>query len=398
MRFVNKGHEFDQIGKKMASKTFSISMCGTDDFALRFYEKYSQEFKINKIYGSQNESFNANLLTNMNDIPLYSAIADMIVITLRRNKNAKQIALKLESLGYIENITYFYARNFEEIYQAYVKSSKYLRYAELMITEKCMLSCKNCCLFIPYYIEPEHMHVEDAIANIDAFFKQIDYTFHFRLLGGEPLLHPGLSEIVNHVGNRYASKIDYFDIATNAMILPKPELLEYAKKYQIVFSISDYSNTKKTRIDDFISLLNKNEIRYQKDDNNSWLDLGFFNWQKRGSDEEAVHKFDRCGNLWRTIYDEKLYYCNIASSASRAHLFKDYEANYLDLRHPINPIEMLEFNWGFSDEGCEHLCNFCDGYSTQINNNIIPKAVQIERDGAAEFSKAFRENYLGDFL
>lgn len=75
----------------------------------------------------------------------------------------------------------------------------YLNYVELPITTKCSLRCKNCANLIQYYEYGEFLDGKSLINDVYRLCQITEKIEMFRILGGEPLLHPQLKEILEGI-------------------------------------------------------------------------------------------------------------------------------------------------------------------------------------------------------
>src|SRR5262249_58572664 len=87
---------------------------------------------------------------------------------------------------------------------------------EFHIAEHCNLRCRSCAHLSPAL--PKHFVDPDALASdLTALARSYQVTV-LRLLGGEPLLHPNLLDIMMAVRESHiAEKIE---ITTNGVLLP----------------------------------------------------------------------------------------------------------------------------------------------------------------------------------
>jgi organic radical activating enzyme len=98
------------------------------------------------------------------------------------------------------------------------------RRLEYNIVEHCNLACRSCSHLSP--IQAKH-HVDADVLERDLTLLSRHYHAQtVRLLGGEPLLHPGLIDIIRRV--RRSQVADVICIVTNGVLLPRmgPEFWE----------------------------------------------------------------------------------------------------------------------------------------------------------------------------
>ena len=103
-------------------------------------------------------------------------------------------------------------------------SKPFLNYLEINLVDNCNLNCKGCAHFSNIcdknYVEVKKF--EQDLKKITEIFN----LYNFRLLGGEPLLHPNLKEILEIA--RYYLPSSRIVIVTNGLLLDKlsPEILK----------------------------------------------------------------------------------------------------------------------------------------------------------------------------
>lgn len=108
--------------------------------------------------------------------------------------------------------------------------------------EHCNLNCKSCCHYSsiaqPEFLDPEVL--EKNLMKLSKF----QSSFHaFQILGGEPLLHPDLADIMD-ISRKYFDKIR-ITLTTNGILLLNDDKLPHAfwqscKKNNIVIRLTRY--------------------------------------------------------------------------------------------------------------------------------------------------------------
>ena len=110
----------------------------------------------------------------------------------------------------------------------------------------CTLNCKYCADHIPYTKKEHRSFVpkEDVIADIYTLSNICEFITVVELIGGEPLLHPDLHDIIKSVQG--IRNIGIVNIVTNGTVMPDDTLLDQLSNPYTVVNISDYSvNLKK---------------------------------------------------------------------------------------------------------------------------------------------------------
>ena len=120
-----------------------------------------------------------------------------------------------------------------------------LTYFEMPIVDSCNLNCKGCL----FAYNQEETAGPIALVEIKSDLKQMADRFAdvawIRFLGGEPLLHPDLVEILSYARRLYPATI--LDVCTNGLLIPSLDeaVLEAIKDNHISLHISGYQPTYK---------------------------------------------------------------------------------------------------------------------------------------------------------
>lgn len=310
-----------------------------------------------------------------------------IIITAPSIKAQIQIKKQLETMGFVDEHDFTTYTKLMMIWKWHSEKLIAMNYAEVMITSKCNLKCQNCGLYIPHYENPQHRSIESIIQDLDSYFKVIDYVSEFRLLGGEPLIHPEITSLVEIIGEKYRGKIGEFAIVTNGIAVLRSELIRTMKKYEAVFHISDYSNQLPqfyNAINNLISVLKENGVFYKKSISGKWLNLGSPFISRKLSKKQLAEKFNHCKMPCRGLYDQKIYYCGPLSSAVMAQIYSADENDYFDLIkvQRISKEErfnnLLNFELGNIQMGYVAFCDYCNGFGCD-NNCYVEAGIQIRK-------------------
>lgn len=118
----------------------------------------------------------------------------------------------------------------------------YLNTIEFQVVDWCNLNCKGCSHFSSLFEKNIYIEKEELYRDLEKISKYIEVGL-INILGGEPLLHPEISEIVCKTRELF----DHSDIVivTNGLILPDMprEFFEICREANIEFSISGYAPT-----------------------------------------------------------------------------------------------------------------------------------------------------------
>lgn len=377
-KLQNKGHELDEMAKYICDADTKWIICYNKNEQLKSFVDGGKNIQtpfMNEI------GKNLNIIEHsaINDIPEYTNGTSVIIETKDQDEY-ESIAKKLTQKGYKENESFFQLEVFLNIYSVYKKNKVRLDYVEFFITERCTLRCRDCCLFVPYYEKPINISKEKIINDIDLLMSKVDYIERLRILGGEPLLHPDLKEILEAAA-KYKDKIGFLCIVTNATIMPKDDVIKVCQENNIAIVISDYSIAGIDKYDEklkkFIEKIENKVEYFVKPSGNQWFDIGFPHTQATvNSKEELINRYNGCATHCRSFYDGKLYYCGLDAGAVRANLFPETPNDYFDFKKEFSKQELLEYDLGFCPLGYVTFCGVCGGSSPSVNNNYVPAAIQ----------------------
>ena len=184
----------------------------------------------------------------------------------------------------------------------------YLSQVEFHIVDHCNLNCAYCDHFTPL-ADKNFCKIDDIIEDFKKLKKIFDNIGKIYIVGGEPLLHPNLLDILEPLRNIYPkSKIV---IITNGILLDKQNenFFNALKKYNIALSMTHYplnidyegwiEKLSKIGIKTYYFSLNRNKMKKQN------LDLN-------GKNDKKI-AFQKC---WEKkchfVRDGKLYVCTPA--------------------------------------------------------------------------------------
>ncbi len=185
-------------------------------------------------------------------------------------------------------------------------------YINVCITQKCNLKCKYCSHLIPMFDKPIHYETRKILQSVKVFLEAVDYIHRLGILGGEPFLHPELSNIIMEL--LHLKKIGFIEILTNGTYLPSDTVLENLSNERILIRISDYGISPK-KIQKFVSKLTEHKILYQVYKEHSWHDYGLTNIPYRRNEAQLKDIFQACSSSGcYQIKNGKLYHCAYSGS------------------------------------------------------------------------------------
>lgn len=234
-----------------------------------------------------------------------------------------------------------------------------LKYFEVHIVDHCNLKCNGCTHFSnisePKFLDTRILHFH--LGRLNRIFGKID---RFRLLGGEPLLHPDIINILNI--SRKALPYSEIELVTNGLLLDKmtEDFFRTLHKNKISIEISNYPpiQSKIKQIQETLSLF---KIKYSI----TPMVMAFTaNLNPKGtSDREKT--FTYCRHKTCTILrDDCIYICPICAYIDK---YNKYFNKNIPVPKGINinsnsAKQILEYL-----KKSEETCNYCTNAGNYIN-------------------------------
>lgn len=186
----------------------------------------------------------------------------------------------------------------------------FLNYLEINIVDQCNLNCKGCAHF-SNICNNNFVPLEEYKKDLELISEKFN-LYNFRLLGGEPLLHPQLSKLVEITRN--ILKKSRIIIVTNGLLINKlnETVLKSLSENNVIVSISLYKPTYEI-LDSIISTLNYHNINYLINDDYFRKPEVIDKFHTRLSttrSEEGYLANERCsGRFCRFLRDGKISKC-----------------------------------------------------------------------------------------
>lgn len=385
MKWINKGHEFDDVYEKIKEKR-AFYLFGAGEYGEAVYLELKDKVNIlgfiDNNVEKQEQGYLGKRVVALSDIDHKDESIGIIVTVSPYTR--KMLMFQLMQEGYIYNHQFFTMEIFMSVYYAYQRSELYIPSISFLPSTKCNLNCEACLNFTPYMKEALVRPWEVVKKDVDLFFQHVDYIMLFHISGGEPLLYPYLKELVEYIGENYRHKIHFLRTVTNGTVLPKPEILECFKKYRVDVTLDDYREAVPQfteRFDKIRSLFEEYEIPYEINKVDQWIDLAPMTTDHSMWDKNRLTKhFEGCHVPWQELRGGKIYSCNYASYAIVAGFMEeqDDEVFHLDSYDKSQLKELMEFRMGYNEKGYVEFCKRCSGY-VDINENIVEPAKQKEK-------------------
>ena len=261
---------------------------------------------------------------------------------------------------------------------------------DFYITTACTLNCKLCMTGVPF-IPNKHISVDSLEKQLEKYFQIWDYSERLEFMGGEPLMHPDLCEIVR-MSLKFRGKYDRMRVTTNGTIVPKDEFFELLANCGKFFDfvVDNYgplSKNLKALTDrlDFYHLPYRID-RYTGDTQhfNGWVDLG--DCEYIGYPEEGLSKiYYGCvstENGFVVVHEGKVFECPYHLRLFLRKGILPAENEYIDLFDDAKPLaEKREIAERFYTTPIS-VCNYCLGFYEKTSKRF-PAAEQAERTESA---------------
>lgn len=261
----------------------------------------------------------------------------------------------------------------------------YARVLDYHITTYCTLNCKLCMTGTPYITNRFHISIEEFDQQLSAIFKIWDTAMRLNLVGGEPLLHPNIYELVQ-VSLKYQDYFQSLRITTNGTIVPESRLFELiatcGKGFDFV--VSNYGPLSKN-LKPLVERLTFYNIPYRVDTYagdqqhfGGWVDLGDYEYIGY-SEDELQKQYSECVQVkdqFLDISDGKVFQCAFACRAFTAKGITPETEEYIDLYDESSTIaEKREIAGGFFTKPMK-ACRYCRGFNERTSKRY-PAAEQI---------------------
>lgn len=378
MKWLNKGHEFDDVYANILQKK-SYYLFGAGDYGRQFYSVFKDEIKITSYIDNASDKhgtyINGLMCLSLEQVTLASDIG--IIVTMSQIARSEPIA-QLQSMGLIRNKDYFIIEEFISIYHVYKYGKVYFSSISFLPSTACNLKCRHCLNFNPF---AKHFYVrewEDLIRDVDLFFSCVDHIMLFHVSGGEPMLYSRIADLIEYIDTRYGNRIGTLRTVTNGTVIPSDSIVEKLSRCSVEITVDDYRDAVPQYRQNFDKLLTKLQeygIKHYVQRVSSWVDLApertdYSNF----TEEELIRHRDACSQSWQELRDGRLFSCNYAAYAEVAGINGEDVNDSYDLRSYTSDKakELVEFRLGFTDKGYSSFCKKCRGFTIYNKNEVLP--------------------------
>jgi len=395
MKWNNKSHEFDSIGRFLASvkhvyfygigghlkEIWECIECGRE-----WFSDISFSF-VDRNENLQSVGFCGQRIISPRE--LYEALDEendkYLVVACPLGKTGDEIRDLLIANGVKEDkiaMGFDFLFTLIPIYFLYKYDKVFFTSQNIVPSSACNLNCRECLNFNPYIKKPVVYSLENVKKDIDVFFNAVDLIWRFQVTGGEPLLYPYFKEVLEYIDDNYRDRIFRLETVTNGTIIPNDEICEFLAKRKIFVFLDDYTlslqNEHKKIRKDIERKFESFGVRYLNNYVDRWFKI--YPGTKKQSEEELMDFFNSCANPYSTIENGKISACNYMLYAEKAGLLEGCKDDYYDLTDydVSKKKELIEFRLRHNNKGYTSFCNQCAGYYL-INENWYYPAIQVEK-------------------
>lgn len=392
MKWQNKGHELDRIGRLLANvKTVYLYGINGNAWEILYVLNHAEEWIKWKIcLVDRNINLQKNGYAGMTILSPEAFYAEdkenYIVVACPEGPVGKEIYDSVIVHGISEERVFLgwdFLYTDLSIYFLYAKQMVFFASESILPSCVCNLNCRDCLNFTPYIKNPMIYGIDEMKEDVDCFFNAVDLIYRFQITGGEPLLYPNLKELITYIDYKYRSKIMRLETVTNGTVVPEDELCEFIADHHVFVFLDDYtmslSGEKKNNRVIVENKFKKYNVEYSDNYVEKWFQI-YFPDTHRTNEKELVELFNCCGNPWSSIERGRISACNYSLYAQKAGIVEDDETDFYDLKkyESAKKTELVEFRLRYNQKGYVSFCKKCSGFAL-INSNLCQPAIQVER-------------------
>lgn len=177
-------------------------------------------------------------------------------INYLRKNNYKNVYVVSEDILYSEQST---IEDMKKYINKVDLSVPFINYLETNVVDHCNLNCKGCAHFSNIY-DNNYVDIEQYKTDIKTISEKFN-VYYFRILGGEPLLHPNLKQIIEITRQLLVNT--KIVIVTNGLLIPRlsEDVMQLIADNDIMISISLYKPTYE-KLDNILDILTNYNIKF----------------------------------------------------------------------------------------------------------------------------------------
>lgn len=215
---------------------------------------------------------------------------------------------------------------------------------DVVVTTKCNLRCPDCAHLMQYYDLSYDVDLDVVLSSMRKLNAAFDWCDLYNILGGEPLLYPELTAVLEEIPSEKCGKAILY---TNATIVPEdPALFDVLRRKRVVVYISNYLTVRETQ-EKLIEKLEQEKVFYRVMNSDTWIDYGAVS-DRGACAEELQCQFIRCFIRCKILLNGCLYYCPRSGHGYDLGLIDRKPGEYVDVLHSTtaqNRREIRRLMW-----------------------------------------------------
>lgn len=228
-----------------------------------------------------------------------------------------------------------------------------------IISTRCSLKCKYCGQRLNEYELKDRIDfpLEQIKKDMDQYFEAVDMAGMVSLIGGEPLLHPQLKEIIDHCLTK--QNFGVLNITTNGLGEITPELLSSLRNKRVKVSISKYdaflTPNQKAKIEKNIKLLEDENVIVSVS-NPLWVKPNEIK-ETNYTEEELIHYKKNCRSvqMCSSIKNGKFLPCSLIETMLGLKMYDEKE-DYIELKEVLDLKKAIKESL---EKSYYEACKFC---------------------------------------
>ena len=379
MKWAQPGHEFDSVYENIAAKK-AFFCFGAGDYGHQFIKIMQKEIAIKGFIDNDSVKQQNGVLGyrcfSLEAVRASSEPAGIIVTVSQFQRQG--IVTQLEQAGYVRHRDFFLLEEFLSVYFVYKYDRVYFSSISFLPSTACNLHCKACLNFNPFAQKFYVREWNQVKADLDLFFRCVDYVMLFHVSGGEPALYPHWADVIEYLATQYGERIGTLRTVTNGTVVPKDAVLQQLSQCDFELTVDDYREAVPQYNDRFKQLLAKLDeyhIKYYINKVDSWIDLAPERTDFSACGEEWLQQhFSNCCQNWQELRAGKLFSCNYSAYAAVAGLIENTADEVFDLQTFTKERnkELVEFRLGFNAKGYTEFCRKCRGFGRDNPDEVVP--------------------------
>lgn len=372
------------------SKIESVAVYGYGRTAKGSIDKFIKEFKVvciidnNPVY--TNRSYRGISIKSFEEYRREEGWNETKIVMLVAGKARQSIIKDLEKVG-LHNGTHFTDLDTfsTEWYYRFKGKFNISKIGE-SITNRCTFKCRGCNMLMPYYSRPVDYPLDMLKRDAGLLFSIVDEVSCFSIIGGEPLLHPELTDYLQFLGREYSVRIGNIQLISNGSIMPTDRLINACVNFNVEVRLSDYTKAipYKEKYINVRDAYKRAGVRLAEFKQDVWIDFGFPERQICTGETavEIRNHMLNCHGMCHWLHNNKMYFCSNAWSAQeigKVELVE--EQDYICLDKIIHTDDkgrdlLYSFYLGNMKNGYMTHCKRCNGFAC---SETIPAGIQIGR-------------------